>query len=191
MRTGFNSPTVAGLALKRIAPCEPVVSKDKKTVIGEQCKHVYKAGLCIDCKSIKNPCDWEDRWMIPKDGAPLWEKYFKKLLKRGLRYWQAFNRRFSGKGAKEYGCVPNMWFRNNYHRRKGPPKMDPVAFKGDGPNAEYSNWARHCIKAAFDSDGNLKKEFECSRERKPMRFGADGKQPKSDADIFRDLLKGF
>lgn len=63
--------------LKRIAPCEPVFSANREKKIGENCKNVFKGGVCIDCSSIKNPCDWTDPWNVVKGHAenPASKKY--------------------------------------------------------------------------------------------------------------------
>ena len=85
----------------------------------------------------------------------------------------------TGSGAKEWGCVPNMWFRNRYDRN-GKPRSDRPedrVMQHWVAKPEVINWAKHCVKAAFDqSTGRLKKEFTCNAK---------------DAAIFADVMKAF
>ena len=166
MQLRMLSNTAAAIMMKRIAPCE--VFEDGS----EKCGHVYKTGVCIDCKSKKNDCKW-----TAKKGFPAQTKwidteyhtggsYTKKTWGNG--YWPA-NGKSSGDGAQEWGCVPEMWFRSRYHAQPGTPGKPPP-LNPDNPNSasfipqpEYYHFAKHCIAAAF-KDGKLRPEFACGKE---------------------------
>ena len=197
VKTYGSTPTSAGIAFKRIAPCRPIISnstRNSPTKTGETCSSVYKAGVCIDCKPIKNPCDWKEYW-ADADAlfTPDTQKYLRDLAhisgkKQGhaKKYWfAAIGGVFQGTGAQEYGCVPEMWFRNMYFDKGPEGKGNEIGSINPGspknpismPDAEYKNWAKHCLPAAFDpATKQLRPEFQCS---------------DADQFKFKETLKAF
>jgi len=168
MQLRMISNTAAAIMLKRIAPCE--VFEDGS----EKCHHVYKTGVCIDCKSKKNDC----KWTAPKD-LPAQTKWVDTQYRHDKRshytretwgqgYWPA-NGQSSGDGAQSWGCVPEMWFRSRYKKQRHwkkstPPPLNPGApnVAGFVPQPEYYHFAKHCVAAAFEG-GKLRPEFACGR----------------------------
>jgi len=132
------SNTAAAIMLKRIAPCE------KFDDGSEKCHHVYKSGVCIDCKSKKNNCKW-----AAKKGYPARTKwidteyhiggsYTKKTWGNG--YWPA-NGQSSGDGAEScvahrrcgFGAVTKKYVIGTKappHRWTPVTPMTPAIFRG-------------------------------------------------------------
>jgi hypothetical protein len=113
----LRHPTAAAIFLKRTTPCE--IFPDGR----EKCDHVFKAGICIDCKSIKNPCVWKPAPGYA--GQTAWvdlhfvsgQGYTKQNWGHGT--WPA-NGKPTGNGAAEYGCSQDQWFRSDYEKKPPP-----------------------------------------------------------------------
>jgi len=156
------SLSVAGIALKRMAPCT-------RTVNGaEECEHVFKTGLCIDCSSVENPWSkskWARYYTYPKDMA--WWGYAGGGWAVGRHTLDA-----NGTLAKPYG----MYFRNT---AQGMVK----------PN-ELKNFARTCIPHAFRQDPEQFWRSDFVPEQ-PLKLQEPFQCKSTDMARFKDWLKSF
>jgi len=130
------SHTAAAVMLKRVR-CE-------KSQTPEQCD-VYKVATCIECSSIKNPCDWDYPWVS------MYRTHHGKHLDNPFR----------GQGAKEWGCKSEHWFKTSALKSSKKLLTQPWVQEG-------MNWAKHCVEVgvAKNKSGERDPTFMCGDKEK-------------------------